>query len=493
MWKDRITISPSTQEERNKDLISHARTSVEGLRPEFGKTSLIQVDALISGRILAGPLRRYMRIVDMQVHSIAMADPPLRSSYGLHAPYALRTILEIKSEDGIVGISETYGGQEPAQALRELKPAVIGKDAYQLTGFLSSMVDGKGAGGDHSQTYLVPGENPLDATARTFAAVEVACLDLIGKSVGQAVCDLIGGRVRDEVPFSAYPFYKHAGGGGEDADVREDEYGEALSPESLVRQVKQMVRQYGFGSIKFKAGVLEPDVEIETVKQLRRELGPDVPLRIDPNCAWSVETSVLVGRALAEELSGGGYLEDPTAGLEGMAAVRRALLSEGINTPLASNVAVTSFGDLPRSIQLDSVQVVLCDHHYWGGMRQVQHLAQLCKVFGIGLSMHSNSHLGISLMGMAHVAAATRHLTYACDTHYPWAQAKDEVVAGGRVPIVNGCVRIPNKPGLGVELDRDQLARGCERYARCRYRKRDDEAEMRKHVDPQWKRALPRW
>ena len=434
-----------------------------------------------------------MKISDMRIHSIAIADPPLRSSYGLHAPYALRTILELESEDGIVGITETYGGEVPAQALRELRPQVVGADPYRLMGFLSPMVEGQGAGSERSQTYLVPGENPLDATTRTYAALEVACLDLIGKCVGQPVCDLIGGRVRDEVPFSAYPFYKHAGGGGEGDDVREDEYGEALTPEALVRQVKQMVAKYGFGSIKFKGGVLEPDLEIETVKLLRQELGPDIPLRIDPNSAWTVETSVRVGKALAEELSGGGYLEDPTAGLENMAEVRRRLVAEGIMTPLATNVAVTSFGDIPRSIELDAVQIILCDHHYWGGMRQVQHFANLCKVFGIGLSMHSNSHLGVSLMGMAHAAAATPHLTYACDTHYPWQSEQDEVVQGGRISIVNGCVRIPDKPGLGVELDYDQLARGRERYERCSFRKRDDEAQMRKHIDPNWKRILPRW
>jgi glucarate dehydratase len=216
-------------------------------------------------------------------------------------------------------------------------------------------------------------------------------------------------------------------------------------------------------------------------------------LRIDPNSAWTVETSVRVGVALKEELGRGGYLEDPTAGMRQMADVRELLLTAGVDTPLASNVAVTGFGDLPEAIKLGAVQIVLCDHHYWGGMRQVQHLGKLCKTFGLGMSMHSNSHLGISLMAMAHVAAATPHLTYACDTHYPWAQAKDEVVLGGRVPIVNGCVKIPNKPGLGVELDYDQLARGVERYNKCPYRKRDDTAEMRKHVDPNWKRVLPRW
>ncbi len=434
-----------------------------------------------------------MKIKDMRIHSIAIADPPLRSSYGLHSPYALRTIIELESDDGIIGINETYGGEGPAQALLALKPQIIGANPYKLTGILSPMLESGEGGMERSQTFLVPGENPQDVYTRTYAAIEVACLDLIGKSVGVPVCDLIGGRVRDEVPFSAYPFYKHAGGGGEGDDVREDEYGEALSPESLVKQVNQMISKYGFGSVKFKGGVLDPEIEVETVKQMYIEFGPDVPLRIDPNSAWTVETSVKVGKALAKELSSGGYLEDPTAGLENMAAVRKQLLEAGIDVPLASNVATTSFKHLPRSIELDAVQIILCDHHYWGGMRQVQHLAKLAQTFGIGLSMHSNSHLGVSLMGMAHVASATPHLTYACDTHYPWQSAKDEVVEGGRVPIIGGCVKIPDKPGLGVTLDYDQLARGVERYNKVPYRKRDDEAEMRKHIDPNWKRVLPRW
>ena len=153
--------------------------------------------------------------------------------------------------------------------------------------------------------------------------------------------------------------------------------------------------------------MLDPDIEVETIRALRQEFGTAYPLRIDPNCAWSVDTSVEVGRALKEELSGGGYLEDPCASLEGMAEVRRRLLAEGIDTPLASNVAVTCFADVPAAKKLDAVQIVLSDPHYWGGLRQVQSLSHLCDVLGMGLSMHSNSHLGVSLMAMTHVAAAS--------------------------------------------------------------------------------------
>ena len=433
-----------------------------------------------------------MEIKDLRVHSIAIADPPLRSSYGLHAPYALRNIVEIESEDGIVGIAETYGGEGPAAALRGLRERVVGSNAYRITGELLSLAEGEGDGADRSHAMRTPGENPLDAGPRTFAALETACLDLIGRSVGVPVCDLLGGRVRDAVPFSAYAFYKHAGGGGLGADEREDKYGACMTPPSIVRQVRSMVDEYGFRDVKLKGGVLDPDDEIETIRLLGAEFGPDMPLRIDPNSAWSVETSVRVGEELRDELAGEGYLEDPAPGIDGMAAVRRGLLERGIRTPLASNVAITSFAHLPECVAGDAVQVVLCDHHFWGGMRQVQHLGRLCRAFGMALSMHSNSHLGVSLMAMAHVAAATETLTYACDTHYPW-QCTDEIIKGGRLSFDAGAVRIPERGGLGVSLDYDQLERLKRRYESIPYRRRDDEAEMRKRVDPDWRRILPRW
>jgi len=436
-----------------------------------------------------------MTITQLILHPIAIADPPLRSSYGLHAPFALRTIVELKSDSGITGIAETYGGDGPLAALEAARPHVVGMDPFQLSSLyraLSSTDDRVLSSVDRSQTYLVPGENPLDQQSRTFAALEIAALDMIGKAVGKPVCDVIGGRVRNEVSFSAYLFYKHEGGGGVGDDAREDEYGEVLDAAACVRECRQMITQYGFREIKLKGGVLDPDVEIASIRALR-EAFPHLPLRIDPNCAWSVDTSVWVGESLHADLADGGYLEDPCATLEGMGEVRRRLAAQGHDVQQASNVAVTSFADVPRAAQLDAVQIVLSDPHYWGGLRNLQHLSKFTEVLGMGLSMHSNSHLGVSLMAMTHAAAACPNLTYACDTHYPWQTAQDEIVCGGRIPFVDGCVHIPDKPGLGVELDYDQVARGRERYSKIPYRKRDDEAEMRRHVDSNWKRVLPRW
>lgn len=433
-----------------------------------------------------------MRIRSFSIHPVAVADPPIRSSYGLHSPYALRTILILKTDDGFTGIAEAHGGDGSVAALRAIEPMVTGMDPFQLHALWMGWGKPE-ASGDRSQTWLVPGENPRDARTRAYAAVEAACLDIIGKATGKPVCDLLGGRARDAAPFSAYLFYKHGGGGGEGADAREDEYGECLSPETMVRQCRQMVEKYGFKEIKLKGGVLEPEAEIETIRALRREFGPAYPLRIDPNCAWSVETSVHVGRSLKEELSGGGYLEDPTASMEGMAEVRRRLLAEGIDTPLASNVAVTGLDDVVPAWRTDAVQVVLSDPHYWGGIRNVQRLSDLCDSLGVGVSMHSNNHLGVSMMIMAHACCVSPGMHFACDTHYPWQSEQDEVIEGGRVKFVEGAVVIGDKPGLGVELDMDQVARLEERYHQMPYRKRDDAAEMRKHVDPTWERILPRW
>src|SRR5215218_5332492 len=174
-----------------------------------------------------------MIISAIRLHPIAIADAPLRSSYGRHAPYALRTIVEIDTTDGIIGISETYGGDGPLAALHAAKARIIGMDPFHLAGLWRDLVaDSKIAQGDRSQTYLVPGENPLDQHTRTFAAIEAACLDIIGKAVNKPVCDVVGGRVRDLVPFSAYLFYKHAGGGGIGDDARDDEWGECLDPQS---------------------------------------------------------------------------------------------------------------------------------------------------------------------------------------------------------------------------------------------------------------------
>jgi glucarate dehydratase len=243
-----------------------------------------------------------------------------------------------------------------------------------------------------------------------------------------------------------------------------------------------MISEYGFKSIKLKGGVFPPAQEIEAIKALR-EAFPELPLRLDPNTAWTVETS----RWVADETEGLlEYLEDPTPGLEGMGKVAATA-----NMPLATNMCVVAFDHIKRSVELDSVQVILGDHHYWGGLRHTRELGAICQAFGIGLSMHSNSHLGISLAAMVHVAAATPALTYACDTHYPW-NGHNDVVKPGALRFVDGSVRVPAGPGLGVELDREKLAELHQQYLNAKMTARDDTGYMQKFV-PHYTANLPRW
>jgi glucarate dehydratase len=409
-----------------------------------------------------------MRITALRATPIAIADPPLRSAFGLHAPYALRTIVEIETDEGVTGIGETYGGEAPQRAFAAARDRVVGRDPYDLTplrlGISRMKADRPDGWAWEARTF---------GPAQLFSAIEVACLDAIGKATGCRVCDLLGGAVRESVDFAAYLFFKHAG---------DDEWGEVMTPEAVVREARAMVDRYGYRSLKLKGGVLEPEREIEAILCLREAFGPDVPLRLDPNAAWSIPTAHRVAERLRGALE---YLEDPVPGIDAMSAV-----AGRTDIPLATNMCVTAFAHIPEAVAKRAVQVILADHHMWGGMRATVELGRLCGTFGLGLSMHSNSHLGVSLAAMVHVAAAVPELTYACDTHYPWQT--EDVIAGGKLPIRGGAVDVPSGPGLGVTLDRDALGRLHERYRGAGLVVRDDALEMRK-VDPSWTAHVGTW
>ncbi len=291
------------------------------------------------------------------------------------------------------------------------------------------------------------------------------------------VSDLLGGAVRERVPFSGYLFYKWAGHPG----FADDAWGEALTPEGIVAQAHRMVDGWGFGSLKLKGGVLHPDEECDAIEALR-DAFPDLPLRLDPNGAWTPATSLEVASRLAGVVE---YLEDPTPGIAGMAEV-----AAGTDVPLATNMCVIAMEHLPPAIAQDAVQVVLSDHHLWGGLRKSALLGGITDVWGMGLSMHSNSHLGVSLAAMVHLAAATPNLTYACDTHYPWKT--QDVVADGVLSFSDGSVAVPTGPGLGVDLDRDRLGELHELYLSCGVRRREDTVYMRS-IQPDFEVNTSRW
>ncbi len=399
------------------------------------------------------------QLVEAVVTPIAFRDPPLLNLAGCHEPWALRSIIELHDADGRVGLGESYGDLATLADLDACRAGLPGLSPFDLNG-LARVVAGAVAGSARQR-------------AVAFGAFEVAMLDLQAQQAGVPLHVLLGGAVRDRVPYSAYLFYKfarHAEGGPADS------WGEVLSHAQMVGEARRMLDEFGFGSIKLKAGVFEPDYEIETLRHLRAAF-PGYPLRIDPNGGWTVATTLRVLPQLQGLLE---YLEDPAATLAEMGEIAPVA-----GMPLATNMVTTEFAHIPETLRLGAVQVVLSDHHYWGGLRATQELARIGAVFGFGISMHSNSHLGISLAAMTQVGATIPNLAYAADTHYPWQE--DEVIAGGKLRFEAGALKVPAGIGLGVTLDRDALARLHRNYLECGIRRRDDAAEMRRHR-PGWTR-----
>jgi len=426
-------------------------------------------------------------IQSVQVTPVAIADPPVLNAAGLHDHYALRLIIEITTSYGITGISEIPGGDSTHQRLLQFIPQLDGIDPFDLNGIRARL---RSFFGDEETADR--GNKPWDqrTLVHIYSAIEVACLDIQGKLLNRPLVDLLGGAARERVPFSAYLFYKYEGSGGNlgfDVNPMADGWDaarqrEALDPDSMVEQAISMVDAFGFRSIKLKGGVFEPKIEVETIRSLHKTFGTSVPLRYDPNAVWSYDTALKYGHELKPYLE---YLEDPVRGQNAMAKLRDAL---GIC--LATNMCTTSFEDIPNSIILHSEDVILCDHHFWGGLRATMELGRICQTFGRGISMHSNNHLGISFAAMVHIGAAMPQLDYALDTHYPWQH--EEVITSGRIPIVDGMVEVPKEPGLGVEIDRSKLLELHLQYINCGLRERDDQAAMQKK-QPGWVFQPTRW
>ncbi|QIS22848.1 enolase C-terminal domain-like protein [Nocardia terpenica] len=413
-------------------------------------------------------------ITGVQLTPILISDPPLLNLSGVHQPYTPRLIVEIDTDGGVVGLGETYGDTVYLERAAELGPELVGRSIGAINEIARI------GGGDRRLLDAAPAASGLRGALTTdkvrasvVSAFEVAALDALGRRLGVPVHTLLGGKVRDRVDYAAYLFYKwaeHPGGDGPG-----DDWGAVLDPDGVLRLARKFVRHGGFRSFKLKGGVMAPEEEIAAVRALAAEF-PGLPLRLDPNGGWSLRTALRVAEELAGTVE---YLEDPVATVDDMAQVHRRT---GI--PLATNMIVTSMDEVAPAFEQDAVQIVLSDHHFWGGLLATRDLAAVCRVHGRGLSMHSNTHLGISLAAMTHVAATVPELNSACDTHYPW-QAEDVVTE--RFTFTDGAVTVGDAPGLGVDLDRDAVARLHERWKSLpQWRDRDDVAAMRR-ADPAYR------
>ncbi|MEU8751417.1 glucarate dehydratase family protein [Streptomyces chartreusis] len=427
-----------------------------------------------------------LTVTDVRLTPILVADPPLLNTQGVHQPYTPRLIVEVETADGITGVGETYGDTKYLELARPFARKLVGREVTDLNGLFAVAdevaVDRSRVSGQVDVGGLRGVQTADKLRLSVVSGFEVACLDALGKALGLPVHALLGGKVRDAVEYSAYLFYRWAGH-PEGVRAEKDDWGAAVDPAGVVEQARRFKEAYGFTSFKLKGGVFPPDEEIAAVRALA-EAFPGHPLRLDPNGAWSVETSLRVARELGDVLE---YLEDPTLGTAGMAEV-----AARTGVPLATNMCVTTFAEIKEAFTRDAVQVVLSDHHYWGGLRNTRQLAAICATFGVGVSMHSNTHLGISLAAMTHVASTVPDLHHACDSHYPW---QSEDVLTERLTFEGGRVAVPDGPGLGVELDRTRLAELHRRWLDDdgSLRDRDDAAAMR-IAEPGWVTPeVPRW
>ena len=375
-----------------------------------------------------------MKIADVRATSVTVPlEAPLRHSNGAHWGRFVRTIVEVESDDGLVGLGEMGGGGESAElAFEGLKPYLIGHDPFDLEALRLKICN--------------PTASLYNNRTQQHAAIEFACLDLIGQHLAVPVYDLLGGKLREEVPFASYLFFRYAN--------PETGEGEVRTPAQLIAHAADLRAREGFAVHKLKGGVFPPDYELECFRALAAAF-PDDAVRFDPNAAHSVEDAIRFGKAI-EDLRND-YLEDPTWGMNGMRRVRDA-----VGVPLATNTVVVTFEQLAANIRDPAVDVILLDTTFWGGIRPCLKAAAVCDVFQLGVAVHSSGELGIQLATMLHLGAAVPNLTFAADAHYH--HLLDDVIEGGKLPYGAGAIRVPDGPGLGVRLDPDRVARYAELY-----------------------------
>jgi glucarate dehydratase len=377
-----------------------------------------------------------MKIVDVRATTVGVPlEAPLRHALGAHWGRFIRTIVEVETDDGAVGLGEMGGGGESAEnSIRALKPYLLGHDPLQLEQLCWKICN--------------PTASLYNNRAQLHAAIEFACIDLAGKRLGIRACDLLGGAIRDRVPFASYIFYRYpnekSGKGGEE------------TADEIVAHARALKKQYGFRTHKLKAGVFSPDHDLEVYLALAAAF-PGDSFRIDPNTAWSVEESIRIGKAIEHVRND--YLEDPTWGLEGMRRVRKF-----VDIPTATNTVVVNFEQLTTCILTDAIDVILLDTTFWGGLRQAWKAGVICEKFQRGISVHSSGELGIQLATMLHLGAALPNLNFAADAHYH--HLTGDIIKGGKLKYFGGEIEVPKGPGLGVELDRDKLAEYAELFTR---------------------------
>ena len=355
-------------------------------------------------------------------------EAPILHSNGAHWGRFVRTVVEVETADGYVGLGEMGGGGEDAQrAFAGLESYLVGHDVFQLEALRFKICN--------------PTASLYNNRTQLAAAIEFACLDIMGRKLGVPVHDLLGGRLREAVPFASYLFFRYADPGSGEGEVR--------TAEQLVAHAQDLRARHGFTSHKLKGGVYPPGHELGCYRAIAKAF-PGERLRYDPNSALSLHDAIRFGQGILD--LDNDYFEDPVWGLP---QLRR--LKEFVPLPVATNTVIVNFEQLAANVHERAVDVVLLDTTFWGGIRPCIKAAGVCETLGLGVAVHSSGELGIQLATMLHLGAVVPNLGYAADAHYH--HLADDVIAGGKLRYEGGAIRVPEGPGLGVDLDRERLAR----------------------------------
>jgi glucarate dehydratase len=401
-----------------------------------------------------------MKITDLRATTVTVPiEAPLRHANGCHWGRFVRTIVEVETDEGLIGLGEMGGGGESAEAaFQALKSYLVGRDPARV----------------EELRFLIanPTASLYNNRTQMLAALEFACLDILGQKWGVSVSEILGGRLRDRVPFASYLFFRYPN--------EQNKAGEVRTVEQLVDAARTLKERYGFTSHKLKGGVFPPEYELDCYRALAATFKGH-RFRFDPNAVWSTETAIWFGQQI--ENIRNDYLEDPVFGMNGMRRVR-----EKVRMPLATNTVVVNFEQLAANILHTAVDVVLLDTTFWGGIRACVRAAGICETFQLGVAVHSSGELGIQLATMLHLGAVIPNLSFAADAHYH--HLTDDIIQGGKLKYENGAIAVPSAPGLGVKLDRDKVAEYRELY-RCLGSYPYDQDPLR----PGWTPTIPndRW
>jgi glucarate dehydratase len=424
---------------------------------------------------------------DMKVIPVAGHDSMLLNLSGAHGPFFTRNIVILTDSAGHTGVGEVPGGETIRKTLEDARDLIVGRSIGAFNAVLNAMRShfaDRDAGGRGLQTF------DLRVTIHAVTAVEAALLDLLGQHLGVPVAALLGeGQQRDRVEMLGYLFYignrRKTTLAYREEPTANDDWGrlrheEAVTPEAIVQLAEAAFARYGFHDFKLKGGVFSGEQEITAIKALAKAF-PRARITLDPNGAWSLEEAVRLCKGMQGVLA---YAEDPCGAEAGFSG--REILAEfrrATGLPTATNMIATDWRQLSHALALQSVDIPLADPHFWT-MQGAVRVAQTCRDHGLTWGSHSNNHFDISLAMFTHAAAAAPGKVTAIDTHWIWQDGQR--LTKEPLKIVGGFVKVPDRPGLGIEIDMVQIEHGYELYKKHGLGARDDAAAMQ-FLIPDWR------